>query len=656
MKQNLRTIRDAVDGDRITNDIRTISSYHRIQASTGYREAARKLAATLQSEGIDARILSYPFDEKHWYLASKSFMEWDIKDAWLELVTEGPKVLADFRTEATAIVQKSHPCDHRREPLDIVMLEAGATEASCEDLDFSGKLLFLRDDFNRYMDWAFAKKGAIGFVTDYLREVPGVRTRADLYDARNYTSFWWQNIEKEPAIFGFVLTPRQGDELAALCRKMTPSSPQARCEVDTSLYPGEIEVVECYLKGEIDEDILIVAHLCHPRPSANDNASGAACALEAARVIHKLLDEGRLPALRRGIRILWVPEFAGTYAWLSDVKNPSAKIIAGINLDMVGGRQLEGYGPLTLTSQPQAAPSIVTAMAEICLEQVKKNAHGLDGEGDVPMFNAFIAPFSAGSDHQVLSDPTIDIPTPMLGQWPDKHYHTSADTVERVDPFILHKSASIAAGFSYALANLNEDDAFLLLSKAYERFIRELVSVISEERESVGLSDKLRHIAKVHQAGIRDVKRFFKQMPDVKTLDQKIESFSTLIDRQLEQFMAMLYEGDQLEGAMEEDCDPALEYAYRPVRLYRSPIMRLIEYALEDEEKMGAYRTYMKAHHERVPNARTYELLIQYYIDGERTLGDITRLLKLESGCDDPAFVHAYVQLLMCFRIVRLSD
>ncbi len=190
MKQNLRTIRDAVDGDRITNDIRTISSYHRIQASTGYREAARKLAATLQSEGIDARILSYPFDEKHWYLASKSFMEWDIKDAWLELVTEGPKVLADFRTEATAIVQKSHPCDHRREPLDIVMLEAGATEASCEDLDFSGKLLFLRDDFNRYMDWAFEKKGAIGFVTDYLREVPGVRTRADLYDARNYTSLY----------------------------------------------------------------------------------------------------------------------------------------------------------------------------------------------------------------------------------------------------------------------------------------------------------------------------------------------------------------------------------------------------------------------------------------------------------------------------------
>ena len=317
---------------------------------------------------------------------------------------------------------------------------------------------------------------------------------------------------------------------------------------------------------------------------------------------------------------------------------------------------MEGYGPMTLTSQPQEAPSIVTAMAEICMDEVKKNTHGLDGEGDVPMFNAFISPFSAGSDHQVLSDPTIDIPTPMLGQWPDKHYHTSADTVERVDPFILHKSASIAAGFSYALANLNEDDAFLLLSKAYERFIRELVSVISEERESVGLSDKLRHIAKVHQAGIRDVKRFFKQMPDVQTLDQKIESFSTLIDRQLEQFMAMLNEGDQLEGAKEEDRDPALEYAYRPVRLYRSPIMRLIEYALGDEEKMGAYRAYMEAHHERVPNARTYELLIQYYIDGERTLGDITRLLKLESGCDDPAFVHAYVQLLMCFRIVRLSD
>ena len=663
VKQYIRLIRDTVDGERIVNDVRWVTQHHRIQASTGYRRAAEQLLSTLEEEGMTCRVLSYPFDEKRWYLASKSFMEWHMNDGWLDIESDGSKRVADFQTNATSIVQKSHPCDHRDAPLDIVMLDKGATEASCEALDLRGKLLFLRDDFNRYMDWAFTKKGAVGFVSDYLREVPGVRCRADLYDARNYTSFWWKDIETEPRIFGFVLTPRQGDDLAALCEKMAqdhkvdaqqPPYPKARCKIDAALYPGAIEVVECFLKGSVDEEILMVAHLCHPKPSANDNASGVASAMEATRVLRQLLEKGALPPLKRGIRILWVPEFAGSYAWLSDERNASEKIVAGINLDMVGGRQQGGYGPLTITSQPHAAPSIVTSIAAICLDEVKKNAHSLNEDGDVPMFNALISPFSAGSDHQLFSDPTINVPMPMLGQWPDKHYHTSADTVDRLDPFILHKSASIAAAYVYSLANLEKDDVWPLLLKEYQRFIDACAPVLAEEDIKARSMDQLCHLGKLHKAGMRDALRFFEQ-EDAAELQPLIETFTAMVDQQLEVFQKLGADADVISKDTERQT-PSTAHDARPLRLYRSPIMRLEEYAFADEEKMRAYRGYMAAHHERVPNARTLELFIQYNIDGKRSVAEIAKALAFESGCDDVAFVHAYIQLLVDFGIVRLDD
>ena len=169
--------------------------------------------------------------------------------------------------------------------------------------------------------------GPIVAVTDFMRAVPGVRVREDLYDVRNYTSFWWKDTSIEPKIFGFVLTPRQGDELADLCRKMQeehdkdPSKapyPQARCKVDASLYPGSAEVVEARLAGQTDEEILVIAHLCHPQASANDNASGVASAMELFRVIKRLVDQGEVPPLKRGLRMIFVPEFSGTYAWLAE--------------------------------------------------------------------------------------------------------------------------------------------------------------------------------------------------------------------------------------------------------------------------------------------------------------------------------------------------
>ena len=167
-------------------------------------------------------------------------------------------------------------------------------------------------------------------------------------------------------------------------------------------------------------------------------------AMELLRTLHELLERGELPPLRRGIRVCLVPEFSGTYPYLCQREGELSRIVGAINLDMVGGRQSRGYGPLTLSDQPWSSSPLVTALSDVVLRQVKSQCEVLKQGNMAPLFNSHIGPFVPGSDHMILSDPLVGIPCPMLGQWPDLYYHTSGDTPEQVDPQMLHNSLCIA--------------------------------------------------------------------------------------------------------------------------------------------------------------------------------------------------------------------
>jgi Domain of unknown function (DUF2172). len=62
---------------------------------------------------------------------------------------------------------------------------------------------------------------------------------------------------------------------------------QVRAVVEARLFPGEMHVVTGLIPGRRPQDgeVLIIAHLCHPKPGANDNASGCGLAMEIARAL-----------------------------------------------------------------------------------------------------------------------------------------------------------------------------------------------------------------------------------------------------------------------------------------------------------------------------------------------------------------------------------
>jgi len=669
MREYLSKIYDAANGERAYTEVLEVTNFHRIQASTGYRAAAQHVCKKLKADGIDCEVLQYPADGKTWYWSSKSFREWDCKDAWCDLVTPERKRIADFKANNIAVVQKSKPCDYSNTPLDIVMLDKGSDESNYEGLDLNGKIVFIHDDaFNPYMDWAFTKRGAVGFITDFMRTVPGVRVRSDLYDIRNYTSFWWKDHDQEPNIFGFVLTPRQGDELAALIKKMEaehaadaskPACPQVICKVESSLYDGFFDIVEAKLPGETDEEILVIAHLCHPRASANDNASGVSAAMEVVRTLKYLTDSKQIPALKRGIRMILVPEFSGTYAWLAKHEDLLPKVLAGFNLDMVGGRQTKGYGPLTICGQPHANPAIVTDVAALCLDEVKRNAPSHNQGQWVPMFNSHVTEYAGGSDQFILDDPTVNIPTPMLGQWPDIAYHTAGDTVDCVDPFILHKSASIGACYAYLLANLEVKDVPRILNKTLERLTRDLGDIVKESTEkNVCLDltfDKFVDFEAFYLKTIADLATYFDADTYAAKVQPLVSDYQDTILRMFAQAKKTLL---TVRGAEDYVYEPKFdykdEYNYIPKRNYRAPLVHTDDHVGTNPDLAAAYKAYSEHSAARKFSMHTLEAFIEYYMDGKRTVNEIARLAILEKGAGDVEIVNEFIQLLIKYGIVEV--
>jgi aminopeptidase-like protein len=85
---------------------------------------------------------------------------------------------------------------------------------------------------------------------------------------------------------------------------------------------------ESYLAGEVDDEVLISCHCCHPS-LANDNLSGISLAVALAK---------RLRAIphRYSYRFLFIPGTVGAIAWLALNEAKTTRIRHGLVLSCVG--------------------------------------------------------------------------------------------------------------------------------------------------------------------------------------------------------------------------------------------------------------------------------------------------------------------------------
>lgn len=634
-----------------------ISSFHRIQASPGFREAARFCYEKLTEAGVKARILTFPAREGTYFWSCPSFQEWTVKEAWcyLEEPQEEACKLADFAENPISLIQRSAPFDGRAE---VVLLEKWENPQDYQGLDLEGKIVLTSGEISRVQELAVERFGAVGILFDGMRTIPPVRERMDLPDARQYTSFWWDAGDKK--CFGFVLTPRQGEKIRNLLKQGKKVT--VRAKVDSLLYDGSFEVVEASITGLTDEWVLIVSHLCHPFPSANDNASGAAVALESALVLSRLVQEGALPPPRRGILLLWVPEITGTYAYLSSHEELIPKVVAGINLDMVGQNQDLCKSNLLIESSPASSPTFVHHVLAWLLEETGAEVQAFSGVGRFFTFRWNISPFSGGSDHYVLSDPTIGIPTPMIIQWPDLFYHTDYDTPDKADPRMLWRVGTIVSTCAYLLANASREE---ILSVGYrvlyglkkELLEAEATSVAkmaeAENPQDLALAfarakERLEFRKEVGKKALGYMARLWPEEEEfIKGLQERFDSYAQEVKVLLENIALSKAESLGLKAVPEIQPErPDETLSLIPVRLHRGPpaegeIRKRLK-SLPEEER----ERWENLNRELGNRRYLLPVLALYWADGTRSIGEIGKLIELETGLTAREFLVEFFRLL----------
>jgi len=671
IRKLVQTIAAEFSGDRAKESVAGIIQFHRVQASPGYRQAADYVAGRLQECGVRHALRGFPADGKTCYWTCLSFPAWEVFGATLDLIEPEKRRLADFAECKTSLIQRSSPT--RPVEAELVVLDDGETRDEYRGKNLKGKIVLSKGDPRRVFRLAVGEHGALGLITDLLGNVPPVRGRYDLPDARQYLGVFGDTDDLKT--FGFVISVKEGERLRQSVRDQTRRGKKVRvrAEVKTRLYRGQSDVVDAFLPGRTKEEILLVAHLCHAQPSANDNASGSACLLEVARTLKALIAAKKLGKPERGIRFLWVPEMLGTFAYLATQPEVMPRTIAGLNLDMVGQNQELCGGSLLIESPPLATPSYAAELLRRIRDEIVPEAVSYGGQGGYALFRYADVPYSGGSDHYILSDPTVGIPCPLIIQWPDRFYHTSEDTLDKVDPGSLKRAGTMAAAYAYFLASAGRQGAKWLAEELVGQtqiaLIRDCRAKLSELAEAEGidlaaicrfenkmdvrLEQKLKALDAVNRlADIRDEVRVLKQ--ELKGIfEREMGKFAIACPPEL----GLQHKDTKRQkgrdrslrpGALAFDSGPDSKWARKatkivPVRLYTGPVdLRGALRKLGREEREWFYQ-FGKEH----PKALGINAdLALFWADGKRNLLEIADRVEAETGNRDLEGLVGYFRFL----------
>jgi aminopeptidase YwaD len=657
----VKQIWDAYSEKLAYQHVISIARFHRIQASAGYRESAHFVLNELKIAGIDAWIESYPANGHTAFWEAPSFEEWAVEEGMLTLLepVEQAGVLADFRAVPISLIQRSIPYEGFAQ---VVLLEDGTKENDYEGLDLTGKIVLTKSPLEKVRRLAVEKHGALGIIYFGMWTLPPVREPTDLPDALQYTSFWWNYYPGEKKCFGFVLSPRAGAHLRQLL--LEKKTVKVTVKIKSRLFDGKLDNVVALIPGKTKEEVIVTAHLCHPQPSANDNASGAAAILEMACALKRLITEGTLPQPERSIRFLWVPEMTGSSAYLSTHEAEIPLMIAGINLDMVGEDQNKTGSCLSFVNPPHALSTYTPALLQSVLNSLFIETKEHHDPEPFPLFKYAITGFSGGSDHYIYSDPTVGVPMPAMIQTPDKFYHTSADTPDQTDPRMLRRSGTIAATFAYWIANAGKAETFWLAHELQAHFNLELTKRLQREynrlatksdttSQDAALSSLKKHCDYALACHLQALSSLARLNTDISSTAEILkENASRLAEDVLSQFRSglMLFNSSSKntggKNAWEEEAKKMV-----PTRLYRGParyerLAKKLSLQVQVEfEQMMENHTW----------AHDLTSLAEYWADGKRNCLEITDLIELECGLRDAELVVKTFGLLAKLELVRIN-
>ncbi len=459
-------ISSEASGTAAKRTVQSLSLRHRMRGSEGYRQAAELIRDLLRGYGLEeVEIIALPADGKTFYGTQRARPAWNASfaelweqrrngDAWADA-----ERIASWNDQPITLAQDSISGSASA---DLVDVGTGTTEADYAGKNVRGKLVLVSAQPEAVAGLAVHRYGAAGIVS-------WAQNQKQAWWGEDKSLIRWGHLDtwKNPA-FAFMVSPARAHEWQERLRHGQQVRLRARVEAGRS--PGSYLIPTAVIPGkDRAHEIVFSCHLDHPSPGANDNASGCAGELEIARVLNRLIAEGKLPKPERTIRFIWPCEVECTISLLNARPEFASRTLATIHLDMIGGDTEKTKSILRVEGSPPSLPSFVDDVAFAIARWVNGQSLAyadtgaadwplLDSEGSKRPLQAKVGGFTEGSDHTVWAESSWRVPVIYLADWPDRFIHTQRDVPENLDPTKLKRAIFIGASAGWYLANLGQND------------------------------------------------------------------------------------------------------------------------------------------------------------------------------------------------------
>ncbi len=644
----LRNIAEETSGEAAKRNLDTITLQHRMRASSQFELATQHIIKQLEHYGLDEiDVLEFAADGETLYGTQKSRPVWDVREAQLwEVRDEGGvtvrvRKLGDWDSVPLTLAQDSLSGDVTTTLVDI---GSGSQDEDYIGRDLKGKLVLTSSQPGDVVERAVGEFGAAGIISY----------------APNQKSAWWKEDDRlvrwghldsfpKTRSFGFMIS--LGEARALQQRLEAGEAILFHAKVDASHERGKYRFATAAITGsdKSDEEIHFTCHLDHPRPGANDNASGCVSILEVARTLNTLIKKGILPRPSRTIRFLWPAEIEGSIMYLSQYDDPS-RIKANIHMDMVGG------GPVTksvfrISGGPYSVPSFISDLGheigQFVNDQTQRFADGKSAafplaapEGGKDPQLALMEGLDMGSDHDVFFEGTWRIPGLYLHDWPDRYIHTNYDLAANIDPTKLKRAAFIGAASAWYLASFSDVDVPAVL-KLLQRNALQRSAELVERRASLAAID-VAASTRVHFALER------RKVHSVEPFAAMSESDHANAVTYLDALQALLVTPEP-KTFVERN-----ETVYERNTDIEGP-MHAFGYSYLDDKLGASVAAKLRLASHSTPRGDgemfAYEAL--NFVDGKRTVSDIRDWLVAELGDVPLEYVAEYLQALESIGVLR---
>ncbi len=443
LDQILTELSDKLSGTRAKQEVGRIAAHHRIQGSPGFFAALTQVKGTLDQMGIPCNVHAYPADGRHKTFSWTAPLSWRVNSGSLRRIAPQDQSLIRFDELPHGIIAHSTGGEATGEVVDV---GEGASPHDYDKIDVRGKFVMSTGQ-PRVVAPLAVERGAIALIL-----YPTPQQAGKWPEMVRYGGFWPSAAQAGQTPLGFSISRRQADELLAA---MQTGPVRLSGTIDAGLSSGSLHVLEGWIPGRDLQarEILLIAHLCHPQPSANDNASGSGLLIEIARTLTELAAAGKI-AIERTIRFLWVPEFYGTLPWAEEHRRQVKKLLFVLNLDMVGESPEKLGEPLCVSQAP--GPAFLNSWFAPLLARIGNDRRTIAPSGSRRELHWKISPPSGGSDHIVFSDPTFAIPAVMFGH-SDPLHHTHLDDLDMVDSTQLKRVGLLTAALALLPGLLSQE-------------------------------------------------------------------------------------------------------------------------------------------------------------------------------------------------------